>query len=200
MGPAGVRSTAMSVSKPVIAVVAVLLAAGSGAAVTGVAQTDAGAPSASASDLALDAELNNETLVVSASDGGDPLQNASITVEGDEAVTVVTDADGTATVDRAALSEGDESLEEVEVEYESANAEGELEYVVSDGSLTLVEEEYEYEVDEDEGDEDESDEDEADDDEEGDESESDEEGEDDEEGDDDEDEEEEDDESDDDES
>lgn len=163
-----VRPVAMSVSKSLLTVLAVLLVAGSGAAVTGVAQTDAGDASASVSDLEMDATLDNETVAVTVVDGGESVENASITVEGDEEVTVATDANGTATVDRSALSEDDESLEELEVEYESDHAEGELEYVVSDGSLTLVEEQYEYEVDDeedDESDEDESDEDESDEDE-----------------------------------
>lgn len=160
-----VASTAMSVSKTLLAVLAVLLVAGSGAAVTGLAQTDAGASSASVSDLEMEATLDSEAVAVTVADDGAPVENASVTVEGDESVTATTDADGTATVNRTALSEDGESLEELEVEYESDHAEGELEYVVADGSLTLVEEEYEYEVDEEADGEDEADDDEADDDE-----------------------------------
>jgi hypothetical protein len=71
-------------------------------------------------------------------------------IVGEESVTVVTDADGVATVNASTLAEDDESLEELEVEYESEYAEGELEYVVENGSLTLVEEEYEYEIEDEE--------------------------------------------------
>lgn len=45
----------MSVSNTLLAVLAVLLVAGSGAAVTGLAQTDAGASPASVSDLEMEA-------------------------------------------------------------------------------------------------------------------------------------------------
>ena len=138
----------MSVSKTFVAVLAVLLVAGSGAAVTGLAQTDTGASTASVSDLEMDATLDDDAVAVRVTDGDTPVENASIAVEGEEDVTVSTDADGMATVDRSALTEGDESLEELEVEYEADDAEGELEYVVEGDSLTLVEETYEYDVDE----------------------------------------------------
>ncbi|WP_226021934.1 hypothetical protein [Halomicrobium salinisoli] len=148
----------MSVSKSLLAVLAVLLVAGTGAAATGIVQTDSGASAASVSDLEMDATLDNETVTVTMIDGGQPVENASITVEGDREGTLTTDADGTATVNLSTLTEDDESLEELEIEYESDHAEGELEYVVEDGSLTLVEEKYEYQVDheEDEADDDES--------------------------------------------
>ena len=139
----------MSVSKTLVAVLAVLLVAGSGAAVTGLAQTDTGASTASVSDLEMDATLDDDAVAVRVTDGDAPVENASIVVEGEEDVTTSTDADGTATVDRSALTEDDESLEELEVEYEADDAEGELEYVVEGDSLTLVEETYEYDVDED---------------------------------------------------
>ena len=149
----------MSVSKTLVAVLAVLLVAGSGAAVTGLAQTDTGASTASVSDLEMDATLDDDAVAVRVTDGDTPVENASIVVEGEEDVTASTDADGTATVDRSALTEDDESLEELEVEYEADDAEGELEYVVEGDSLTLVEETYEYDVDEeDEDEEDEEDE------------------------------------------
>ena len=138
----------MSVSKTLVAVLAVLLVAGSGAAVTGLAQTDTGASTASVSDLEMDATLDDDAVAVRVTDGDAPVENASIAVEGEEDVTVSTDANGTATVDRSALTEDDESLEELEVEYEADDAEGELEYVVEGDSLTLVEETYEYDVDE----------------------------------------------------
>lgn len=138
----------MSVSKTLVAVLAVLLVAGSGAAVTGLAQTDTGASTASVSDLEMDATLDDDAVAVRVTDGDAPVENASIAVEGEEDVTTSTDADGTATVDRSALTEDDESLEELEVEYEADDAEGELEYVVEGDSLTLVEETYEYDVDE----------------------------------------------------
>jgi hypothetical protein len=142
---------AMSVAKPLLAVLTVLLVAGGGAAATGLAQTDTGASSASVSDLEMDATLHGGSVMVTMTDDGAPVENASITVEGETGVTVTTDADGTATVNRTALTEADESLEELEIEYESDHAEGELEYVVEDGTLTLVEEEYEYEVEEADG-------------------------------------------------
>jgi len=138
----------MSVSKTLVAVLAVLLVAGSGAAVTGLAQTDTGASTASVSDLEMDATLDDDAVAVRVTDGDTPVENASIVVEGEEDVTASTDADGTATVDRSALTEDDESLEELDVEYEADDAEGELEYVVEGDSLTLVEETYEYDVDE----------------------------------------------------
>ena len=159
----------MALSKPLIVVLSVLLVAGGGVAATGVAQTDADtSTTASVSALEMDATLGNETVTVTVADDGTPVENASITVEGDEEVTVTTDANGTATVDRSSLTEDGESLEELEVEYETEHAEGSLEFVVQDGSLTLVEEKYEYDVEEDEDDErddDERDDDERDDDE-----------------------------------
>jgi hypothetical protein len=151
----------MALSKPLIVVLSVLLVAGGGVAATGVAQTDADASTTTAvSALEMDATLGNETVTVTVADDGTPVENASITVEGDEEVTVTTDANGTATVDRSNLTEDGESLEELEVEYETEHAEGSLEFVVQNDSLTLVEEKYEYDVEEDdETDEEERDED-----------------------------------------
>jgi hypothetical protein len=138
----------MALSKPLIAALAVLLVAGGGVAATGVAQTgaDASTASGSVSALEMDATLDDGTVTVTVADDGTPVENASVTVEGDEDVRVTTDANGTATVDRSALTADGESLDELEVEYESDHVEGKLEFVVRDGSLTLVEEKYEYEV------------------------------------------------------
>jgi hypothetical protein len=144
----------MALSKPLIVVLSVLLVAGGGVAATGVEQTDADtSTTASVSALEMDATLGNETVTVTVADDGTPVENASITVEGDEEVTATTDANGTATVDRSGLTEDGESLDELEVEYETEHAEGSLEFVVRNDSLTLVEEKYEYDVEEDEDDE-----------------------------------------------
>lgn len=160
----GFRLDAMVASKTLMTILAVLLVAGGGVAATGLAQTDAETSTATVSDLGMDAALDKGTVTVTATDGGTPLENASITVEGDKEVRVTTDSDGTATVNKSVLIEDDESLEELEIEYESDHAEGELEFVVQDGSLTLVEEEYEYEVEEsEEGDEEDEEDEEADD-------------------------------------
>ncbi|MFB6304345.1 MAG: hypothetical protein ABEH47_04200, partial [Haloferacaceae archaeon] len=128
------------------AVLVALLVAGGGLAATGVARTDAGPAATGVSELEMDATLDGETVTVTVTDDGAPVGNASLVVEGDETVATTTDANGTAVVDRAALTEGDESLDALEVEYESGGVQGTLEFVVQDGSLTLVEETYEYEV------------------------------------------------------
>jgi hypothetical protein len=144
----------MALSKPLIVGLSVLLVAGGGVAATGVAQTDADtSTTASVSALEMDATLGNETVTVIVADDGTPVENASITVEGDGEVTATADANGTATVDRSGLTEDGESLGELEVEYETEHAEGSLEFVVRNDSLTLVEEKHEYDVEEDEDDE-----------------------------------------------
>lgn len=136
----------MALSKSLLAALVVLLVAGGGVAATDVAQTDTDASTTTVSALDMGATLENETVTVHVMDGSEPVENASITVEGDEDVTVVTDANGAATVNVSNVTEDGASLDELDVEYDSATVEGELEFVVQDDSLTLVEETYEYDV------------------------------------------------------
>jgi hypothetical protein len=136
-----------------VAVAALLCVAGvagaTGAATPGAsqfAQTDDQSPSAATVDAS--ATIENETLVVTVTADGEPAENVSVSYNDQ---TAQTGADGTASF---AVSDDDEA----EIELETDGFEGELEYGVADGSLTLLEEEYEYDRDVDADDDEDADE------------------------------------------
>lgn len=106
------------------------------------------------------AVAENGTVTVSVTDRGEPVENVSVYADSDdEEMDGSTDANGTVTFDI-------DPSEELEIELEGENFEAELDYTVKDGSLILLEEEYEYERDDIEDDEEESEDDEEDEDEE----------------------------------
>lgn len=122
------------------------VAGATGAATPGaspLAQTDDQSPSAAPIDAS--ATIENETLVVTVTADGSPAENVSISYDDQ---TARTGADGIASF---AVSDDDEA----EIELETNGVEGELEYGVTNGSLTLLEEEYEYDRDLDADDDDE---------------------------------------------
>jgi hypothetical protein len=144
----------------VAAGLAVLVAAaGGGAALTGAAQ-----PSDDAADVAdgprdvdVTAAHDDGTVTVTVTDAGGGVENVS--VHHDDARVGRTDANGTVTFTT-------DASEELELELQKGAFEGELEYDLGNGPLTLVEESYEYgELGDDEDDEQREDEDEAEDDE-----------------------------------
>ena len=132
-----------------LAVAALLCVAGVAGA-TGAATPGASAPdqtddqSISTASVDASATIENDTLVVSVTAGGSAAENVSVSYDDQ---TKQTDAEGTAGF---ALSDDDEA----EIELETDGFEGELEYGVADGSLTLLEEEYEYDRDVEENEED----------------------------------------------
>jgi hypothetical protein len=136
----------MPATKAVAAALVVLLAAGGAVASTG------GAPFASdgaadggptlPADVHADATVANGTVTVTVTDGDAPLANVSVAVEaGATERTLTTDANGT-----VAAPLGDDA-DELEVELAGDGFEGELAYLVTDDGLRLVEESYEYAVD-----------------------------------------------------
>jgi len=130
----------------VLAIAAVLCVSGVAAA-TGAASpgNEAGAQAdettSTPTDVDATAVLNNGTVAVTVTAGGNPAENVAVSYDDR---TQLTDENGSASFD---ISEDGE--DEVELELEKDGFEGELEYVVEDGTLTLVEEEYEYEYEED---------------------------------------------------
>jgi len=146
----------MPATKAVAAALVVLIAAGGAVASTGAAPLPADANGDAPAervpaDVDVHAALDNGTVTVTVADGEAPLSNVTVEVEGDEVErTVTTDANGTVAVDLGA------DAENLELELTDDGFEGELEYLVTDDGLRLVEEEYEYEVadEDDEADED----------------------------------------------
>lgn len=128
----------MNANMLVVAGLAVLVAAaGGGAALTGAVQ-----PSDDATDVAdgprdVDVTAAHDagtvTLTVTDADGG----VANVSVHHDDARVGTTDANGTVTFTT-------DATEDLELELQKDGFEGELEYDLHNGSLTLVEESYEY--------------------------------------------------------
>ena len=122
----------MSATKPLAILLAVLVAAtGVGAAVGSTHDTGDGT-------YAMDAQLTDDVVTVTVTQDGEGIENATVEVDG-EAVGE-TDANGTVTFERPD--------DEFEVSTETASAELESEYAVDDGSLVLEESEFEVEEDE----------------------------------------------------
>lgn len=117
-----------------------------GVATIGFAQSNAVNDSDTVSRLDIDASLHNDTIIVSVLDEGAPVENAVVTVEGEEELTIVTDENGTARVSVSQLADEDDAVDELEIEYETDSVEGELEFIIRDDTLHLVEESYEYEI------------------------------------------------------
>jgi hypothetical protein len=151
----------MNSTTTIAAVLVVLLAAGGAAAGTGgVPTTPADVTEGDTSpdgpsNVDASATYDDGTVTVTVTDGNDPVENVAVEVDDRRATT---GTNGTAAVETNAS-------DEFEVELENGGFEGELEYLVRNGSLTLVEESYEYGVEEDVADDadDEDDEDDADD-------------------------------------
>jgi len=149
----------MTASKlTVVALVGVLVAAG---AVTAAAT---GLPGAGSDDeeeqgprgVDVAATHDNGTVTVTVTTDGSGVENVTVLADDEEVGT--TDANGT-----VAFETNDS--EELELELHKSGFEGELEYVLRNGSLLLLEEEYEYsevEADDDDGEDDEDEEDDAD--------------------------------------
>ncbi|QSG12003.1 hypothetical protein HSBGL_1586 [Halapricum desulfuricans] len=143
----------MSRIKTAALVVAALIGVAGVAAATGAVGTGADASAqadettSTLTNVDATATLDNDTLEVTVTTNGSPAENVSVTYDDQ---TQLTDENGTVLFN---LSE--DGGDEVEFELEKGGFEGELEYVLGDGPLTLVEEEYEYDI---EGAEDEHDE------------------------------------------
>lgn len=125
-----------------IAMSALLVVTGGAAAVTTGGSMQAGDDPATAtnapSDVDAQATYENGTVTVTVTADGEPVEN--VTVEAD-------DTEATTGPNGATTFETD-GEDEVELSFEHDGFEGEQEYLVQDGSLTLVEEEYEYDVEE----------------------------------------------------
>lgn len=131
----------MELTKPIAAfLVVVLAAAGVAAAGPATLQSVADEPAEVAStpsNVDASATYDNGTVTVTVTSGGDGVENVTVYADGEKVGT--TDANGTVTFETNAT-------EELELELEKGNFEGELEYVIRDGSLVLTEESYEYEL------------------------------------------------------
>lgn len=135
----------MSLSKPLAAALAALVAFGGVAAAgTGVVGPQLATDDAtSTTNVNAQAAYDDGAVTVTVADAGDPLQN--VTVYADDEPVGTTDANGTVTFDANAT-------DELELELVGDDFEGELEYGIQDGELVLSEEAYEYERDDTEAD------------------------------------------------
>lgn len=141
-----------------VGLAALLAVGGVGAAVSGVGpQALSGdATETTVENVNAHAVADNGTVTVSVTDRGAPVENVTVYADSDdEELDGSTDANGTVTFDI-------DASEELEIELEGESFEAELDYTVEDGSLILLEEEYEYERDDIEDDEEESEDDEED--------------------------------------
>lgn len=141
----------MELTKPIAAVLVVALAA-AGVAAAGPAtlQSVADEPAeirSTPSSVDASATYDNGTVTVTVASDGDGVENVTVYADGETVGT--TDGNGTVTFETNAT-------DELELELEKGNFEGELEYVIRDGSLVLTEESYEYELMDDEAEDDEN--------------------------------------------
>jgi segregation and condensation protein B len=141
-------------AKAIAAALAALVLTAGGAVAVGGAQSTADSTD-TVRDAAVDATYDDDgNVTVTVTNGGEAVENATVEV-GDEEYE--TDANGTVTAEVEADGE-------LEVEVDADDFSAEQEYALSDGQLTLVEEEYEYpeveEVEEAEDDEEEEEDDE----------------------------------------
>jgi hypothetical protein len=135
---------AMSPTKVAAAGLALLLvAAGGGAALSAspATQPDTG-DSSSLRDADVASTYDDGTVTVTVTSNGTGVENVSVYADDEHVDT--TDANG-------AVSFEATDDEELEVELVAGDFEGELAYAIEDGSLVLVEEEYEYADPEDDG-------------------------------------------------
>ncbi|MFB6161195.1 MAG: hypothetical protein ABEJ61_08470 [Haloferacaceae archaeon] len=135
----------MNATTTIAAVLVVLLAAVGAAAGTGgvpavAADVTGDGPTAGPTDVDADATYDGGTVTVTVAGDGGPVENVTVAVDDRRATT---GANGTAIVETNASGE-------LEVELEKGGFAGELEYLVRNGSLTLVEESYEYGVEDEE--------------------------------------------------
>lgn len=134
----------MSTIKVVSVALVLLLTAGGAVASTGGVPlaTDA-SPAATAvpADVEADAAYDNGTVTVTVMNETAPLSNVTVIVETDETEhRVTTNANGTVTVDVGS------AIDELEIAITADTFEGELEYRIAGDDLRLVEESYEYAV------------------------------------------------------
>ncbi|MEZ3145101.1 hypothetical protein [Halobaculum sp. MBLA0143] len=123
--------------KTVLAAVALIVAGGGAAAAGGVAGIGAADAQLEERPTNVDATatLTNGTVTLVVTDAGDAFEGVNVSVDHERVGT--TDANGT-----VAFAAGNDS--ELEVELTAPGFEGELEYVVANGTLVLESEEYEY--------------------------------------------------------
>lgn len=138
-------------SKILAVAVAALLVTAGGAAAVGTVVSD---ETADTRDADIDATYDSGNVTATVTNGGDPVQNATVEIGDGE---YRTDADGivTAPVD---------DTDEVEIEVEAPGFEGDHEYAIVDGALVLEEESFEYHLEGDDDDGEDEDADDADDD------------------------------------
>jgi len=142
----------MNMKLTAVAVAVMLTVVGGAAAVSSTATTGATTAADTPRDADVTATYDNGTVTVAVTNGGEPVENASVEV-GDSEYT--TDTNGTV------VAESVDAEDDVTVEVEGDALEAEQEHALENGTLTLVSEEYEYEdVDEDAEEEEDADEDE----------------------------------------
>ena len=135
----------MTAKTVAVGLAVVLMMVGGAAAVTAgpAAQSDAqtqaadtgmNANTTAPGDADIGATYDNGTVTVTATQGGEPVENASVELNEEE---YTTGADGTV----VAEYDGHASLE---IEAETGGFEGEVKYTLVDDSLLIQEEEYEY--------------------------------------------------------
>jgi len=114
-----------------------LVAAGGGAALTETVQTAGDGGDATSAPRGVDVAATHDdgTVTVTVTDDGAGVEG--VAVHADDERVGTTDANGTVAFET-------DADDELELELTTDGFEGELEYVLQDGSLTLVEEEYEY--------------------------------------------------------
>jgi hypothetical protein len=140
----------MNMKLTAVAVAVMLTVVGGAAAVSSTATTGATTAADTPRDADVTATYDNGTVTVAVTNGGEPVENASVEV-GDSEYT--TDANGTV------VAESVDAEDDVTVEVEGDALEAEQEHALENGTLTLVSEEYE-DVDEDAEEEEDADEDE----------------------------------------
>lgn len=99
---------------------------------------DTGMNATAPGDAGIGATYDNGTVTVTVTQGGEPVENASVEIDEEE---YTTDANGTV----VAESDGNASLE---IEAETGGFEGEVKYKIANNSLLIHEEEYEYKYEE----------------------------------------------------
>jgi hypothetical protein len=99
---------------------------------------DTGMNATAPGDADIGATYDNGTVTVTVTQGGEPVENASVEIDEEE---YTTDANGTV----VAESDGNASLE---IEAETGGFEGEVKYKIANNSLLIHEEEYEYKYEE----------------------------------------------------
>lgn len=130
----------MNLRTTAVVLTALLTVVGGAAAYasTGPTNTSSDAPSAAAGDANVATTYDNGTVTVAVTDGGTPVENATVEVGDGE---FATDANGSVTVANVTVED------DLSVEVETDAFDAELTYSLDDGALTLQELEMEYETD-----------------------------------------------------